>query len=160
MKYVTSCISPVGRLYLEASQMGLQRITLATGIVEDQPNALLIEVVAQLQAYFKGALKSFDVEIDFQEASPFQQKVWTALTQIPYGKTISYLDLALIVGTEKHTRAVGLANGKNPIPIIVPCHRVIGSDGSLTGYALGLAMKRYLLNHENPGAFAIQTSLF
>ena len=84
--------------------MGLQRITLATGIVEDQPNALLIEVVAQLQAYFKGALKSFDVEIDFQEASPFQQKVWTALTQIPYGKTISYLDLALIVGTEK-TRA-------------------------------------------------------
>lgn len=160
MNYVTSCISPVGRLYLEASQMGLQRITLATGIVEDQPNALLIEVVAQLQAYFKGSLRTFDVDLDFQEASPFQQKVWTALTQIPFGKTISYLDLALKVGTEKHTRAVGLANGKNPIPIIVPCHRVIGSDGSLTGYALGLPMKRYLLNLENPWAFAIQTTLF
>ena len=160
MKYVTSCISPVGRLYLEASELGLQRVTLASGIVEDRTNDLLIDVVAQLQAYFKGALKTFDVDLDFQEASPFQQKVWTALTQIPFGKTISYLDLALKVGTEKHTRAVGLANGKNPIPIIVPCHRVIGSDGSLTGYALGLPMKRYLLNLENPGAFAIQTTLF
>ena len=74
----------------------------------------------ELQAYFKGALKAFDVELDFQDASPFQQKVWTALTQIPYGKTISYLDLALKVGTEKHTRAVGLANGKNPIPSLCP----------------------------------------
>lgn len=160
MNHVSSCVTPLGRLYLEASADGLTQISLASGIVEERPNDIITEARKQLQAYFKGEIQQFDLPLDFSNATVFQQKVWTELTHIPYGKTISYLELALKVGTEKHTRAVGLANGKNPIPIIVPCHRVIGSDGTLTGYALGLPMKRYLLNLENPGSFAVQASLF
>lgn len=160
MNHVSSCVTPLGRLYLEASADGLTQITLASGIVEERPNDILIEAIQQLQAYFKGEIKQFDLPLDFSKATVFQQKVWSELMHIPYGKTISYLELALKVGTEKHTRAVGLANGKNPLPIVVPCHRVIGSDGALTGYALGLPMKRYLLNLENPGSFAVQASLF
>lgn len=105
------------------------------------------EVKRQLDQYFKGRLKSFDLELK-TGGTPFQQQVWQALAKIPYGSTISYGDLAVQIGNPKAVRAVGLANGKNPIPIIIPCHRVIGKNGSLTGFGGGLDVKRFLLELE------------
>ena len=160
MSYRISCISPIGRLVLCASEIGLTSISLAEGVVEEMPCDILLQTKAQLNEYFGGKRKTFEIPLDFTYGSDFMKKVWTELTNIPFGATISYLELAKKVGTERHTRAVGLANGKNPIPIIVPCHRVIGSDGSLTGYALGLKVKMTLLNIEQPGRYSIQTSLF
>jgi methylated-DNA-[protein]-cysteine S-methyltransferase len=105
------------------------------------------EVVSQLRAYFAGELSDFDLPLAMQ-GSPFERKVWSALCKIPYGKTVSYGHIASKIGQPKACRAVGLANGKNPIPIIVPCHRVIGANGSLTGYGGGLDLKRKLLRLE------------
>src|SRR5690606_1404800 len=103
----------------------------------------------QLQEYFQGIRKAFDLKLN-PEGTPFQKQVWKLLQQIPFGKTISYLDLAKQLGDVKAVRAVANANAKNPLWIIVPCHRVIGSNGSLTGYAGGLHRKEWLLHHENP----------
>jgi methylated-DNA-[protein]-cysteine S-methyltransferase len=105
------------------------------------------DVVAQLGAYFAGELTDFDVTLRL-EGTVFQQRVWNALLEIPYGETRSYGELAKCIGRPEAPRAVGLANGRNPIAVIVPCHRVIGSDGSLTGYGGGLHRKRALLEHE------------
>jgi len=105
------------------------------------------EALAQLQAYFAGALTDFDVPLEL-EGTDFQRRVWSALREIPYGETISYGELARRVGSPGAARAVGLANGRNPVGIIVPCHRVIGADGSMTGYGGGLARKVWLLEHE------------
>lgn len=110
-------------------------------------------VVEQLAAYFDGALTQFDVPTALL-GTPFQQRVWTELTRIPFGETITYAELAVRVGRPTAARAVGLANGRNPISIIVPCHRVIGSAGSLTGYGGGIARKRYLLDFEQ-GSLAL-----
>lgn len=104
-------------------------------------------VISQLTAYFAGELKSFDVPLAMA-GTPFQQTVWRELTAIPYGETISYGELAERLGQPTAARAVGLANGKNPISIIVPCHRVVGANGNLTGYGGGLPRKRYLLDFE------------
>ncbi len=104
-------------------------------------------VVAQLEAYFDGALRDFDVRLDLQ-GTEFQRRVWKALLQIPYGETESYGALAARIGQPSASRAVGLANGRNPVAIIVPCHRVIGASGSLTGYGGGLPRKRALLDLE------------
>jgi methylated-DNA-[protein]-cysteine S-methyltransferase len=104
-------------------------------------------VKAQLGAYFKGDLQQFDLALA-PEGTPFQLKVWRALRAIPYGELASYKDIAVAVGNPKAVRAVGGANGKNPIPIIVPCHRVIGSDGSLTGFGGGLEIKQRLIDLE------------
>jgi methylated-DNA-[protein]-cysteine S-methyltransferase len=101
-----------------------------------------------LKAYFRGELKEFDLPLEMQ-GTEFQLRVWNELRAIPYGETISYAQLAGRIGNPKAVRAVGLANGSNPIPIIVPCHRVIGSDGSLTGFGGGLATKKKLLELEN-----------
>lgn len=101
----------------------------------------------QLDAYFKGQLRTFTVPLD-PDGSAFQQRVWGMLLQVPYGKTTTYADLARHLGDPKLTRAVGGANGHNPIPILIPCHRVVGADGSLTGYGGGLPRKRWLLGHE------------
>ncbi len=101
----------------------------------------------QLDAYFKGQLRTFNVPMD-PDGSPFQQRVWGMLLQVPYGKTTTYADLARHLGDPKLTRAVGGANGHNPIPILIPCHRVIGADGSLTGYGGGLDRKEFLLRLE------------
>lgn len=101
----------------------------------------------QLDAYFKGRLRTFNVPMD-PDGSPFQQRVWGMLLQVPYGKTTTYADLARHLGDPKLTRAVGGANGHNPIPILIPCHRVIGADGSLTGYGGGLERKEFLLRLE------------
>ncbi|GAC1625359.1 MAG: methylated-DNA--[protein]-cysteine S-methyltransferase [Nevskia sp.] len=104
-------------------------------------------VIAQLRAYFAGELKQFDVPLAAR-GTEFQQRVWQALLEIPYGVTTSYGELARRLGDAKASRAVGLANGRNPVSIIVPCHRVIGADGSLTGYGGGLDNKLWLLRHE------------
>ena len=102
----------------------------------------------QLNDYFNGELEEFSLKLNPQ-GTAFQQKVWKALNEIPFGKTCSYLDLSRKLGDEKAIRAVASANGKNPLWVVVPCHRVIGSNGSLTGYAGGLQRKQWLLNHEN-----------
>ena len=111
------------------------------------------DAVAQLEAYFAGELTDFDVDLRL-EGTPFQQQVWAALQEIPYGETWSYGELADHIGKPGAARAVGLANGRNPVGIIVPCHRVIGADGSLTGYGGGLDRKRLLLELE-AGVLAI-----
>ncbi len=105
-------------------------------------------VKKQLDDYFQGRLKIFDLGLSLQ-GTDFQKKVWHALTQIPYGKTISYGELAQRIGNPKACRAVGLANGKNPIPIIIPCHRVIGKNGKLTGFGGGIPVKQHLLELES-----------
>jgi methylated-DNA-[protein]-cysteine S-methyltransferase len=105
------------------------------------------EVIAQLEAYFAGELRRFDLPLA-PEGTPFQREVWSALTAIPYGETVSYGELARRLGRPAASRAVGAANGQNPIPIVIPCHRVIGADGSLTGFGGGLAIKRRLLDLE------------
>jgi methylated-DNA-[protein]-cysteine S-methyltransferase len=154
--------SPFGHFIIYGDEQGISRLALSSEVTEDYPNAMLLEAKKQLDAYFSKELKVFDLPFNFEAegGTPFMIAVWTQLTKIPYGKTISYLDLARKVGTDKHTRAVGMANGKNPIPIIVPCHRVIGSNGSLTGFALGLDMKKQLLHHEMPATTGVQASLF
>ncbi|MCB0153440.1 MAG: methylated-DNA--[protein]-cysteine S-methyltransferase [Anaerolineae bacterium] len=107
----------------------------------------LTECVRQLDDYFAGELSEFELALD-PDGTDFQKAVWQQLTTIPFGKTVAYLDIARGLGNEKAVRAVGAANGQNPISIIIPCHRVIGSDGSLTGYGGGLWRKAWLLKHE------------
>lgn len=148
--------SPVGRLTLVASDKGLtailwenekaNRVPLAE-MHEDAQHPVLRETMRQLQEYFAGTRKSFSVPLDFQ-GTEFQKKVWNALLTIPFGETRSYADIANQVKSPKAVRAVGAANGKNPISIIAPCHRVIGSNGDLTGFAGGLAAKTLLLSLE------------
>lgn len=117
---------------------------------------VLEEAVSQLQEYFDGKRTDFDLKLN-PKGTDFQQKVWKSLLEIPYGKTISYMDQTKKLGDVKAIRAVASANGKNPLWIVVPCHRVIGTNGSLTGYAGGLSRKKWLLEHENPST---QQSLF
>ncbi|MEX2260958.1 MAG: methylated-DNA--[protein]-cysteine S-methyltransferase [Bryobacteraceae bacterium] len=152
MRYRT--IEPVNGmpLHLTASPRGLRAIRF--GISEngalngDELDPFLEETAAQLTAYFEGRLTRFDLPLDL-EGTSFQKRVWNALRAIPYGETISYAQLAEIAGSPKGFRAVGAANGRNPIPIIVPCHRVIQSGGGLGGYSCGLDVKRMLLDLEN-----------
>ena len=118
--------------------------------------AVLQEAVLQLQDYFEKKRTSFDFKIN-PKGTDFQIKVWNALLEIPYGKTRTYLEQSKFLGDIKAIRAVASANGKNPLWIVIPCHRVIGTDGSLTGYAGGLWRKKWLLEHENP---TTQQSLF
>jgi len=141
--------SPVGRLLLAGDEKGLRKLLFAgnpePGWREDP--AALAEPVRQLRAYFAGELHNFELPLA-PEGTPFQLRVWRELCRIPYGQTISYGELARRVGSPKASRAVGLANGANPISIIVPCHRVIGSNGKLTGYGGGLKNKEWLLGLE------------
>jgi len=113
-----------------------------------------------LRSYFAGELRAIDTIPVKPAGTPFQQEVWLALRQIPCGTTISYAELAIQIGRPKAVRAVGLANGSNPIPIVVPCHRVIGSDGSLTGYGGGMERKRWLLEHEKCAGAVSQKKFF
>ena len=147
--------SPVGPLLLAGSSDGLKRVSFATGKHATRldpewrkQDSAFIEVIDQLNSYFAGERTTFDLPLVL-EGTAFQKKVWTALQEIPYGETISYKELAETVGTPKAVRAVGAANGANPIPIIIPCHRVIGNDGSLTGFGGGLPLKRKLLELES-----------
>ncbi len=110
-------------------------------------HAVLDQAVEQLAEYFAGERVDFDLPLD-PDGTPFQKKAWDALVKIPFGETISYGEQAVMLGDKNKSRAVGAANGKNPIPIVVPCHRVVGSNGHLTGFAGGLNMKAWLLDHE------------
>ena len=123
---------------------------------QDKNNGLLNKCQQQLNEYFEGTRREFDFPIQ-QKGTPFQQKIWAALLEIPYGKTISYLELSKRTGDTKAIRAVGTTNGKNQLSIIVPCHRVIGSHGDLTGYGGGLWRKKWLLQHEGKFAHGVQT---
>jgi methylated-DNA-[protein]-cysteine S-methyltransferase len=118
-----------------------------------QPDSPVRQACRELKEYFEGTRKSFDVPV-MLNGTAFQVKAWRALLKIPYGKTRTYQQQAVKVGGAEKARAVGMANGKNPIPIIVPCHRVIGKDGSLTGFGGGLDTKRYLLDLESQDLFA------
>ncbi len=147
----THLTSPIGPLLLVSDEAGLRQINFsqngrrapAQPDWKEDPTALR-EVVLQLSAYFAGEIEQFDLALA-PEGTPFQQKVWDELQTIPYGATISYGDLARRIGNPNASRAVGLANGSNPIPIVIPCHRVIGSNGKLTGYGGGLPIKEKLL---------------
>ena len=150
--------TPVGKLKLVASDRGLvailwendrpHRVRLSE-LVENPQHPILVETERQLAEYFAGKRQDFDISLDMR-GTPFQKNVWEALLAIPFGETRSYGQLARQLGNPNATRAVGAANGRNPISIIVPCHRVIGSSGSLTGFAGGLDTKSRLLDLENP----------
>ena len=150
--------TPLGVAKLEGDENGLQAITVLN--TEEALTKIIPEVledaVYQLREYFEGQRGKFALELNPQ-GTDFQKRVWDALLEIPFGKTVSYLDLSKTLGDVKAIRAVAAANGKNPLWIVVPCHRVIGSDGSLTGYAGGLHRKKWLLEHESP---VKQQSLF
>jgi methylated-DNA-[protein]-cysteine S-methyltransferase len=150
----TSMESPIGELTLTAVDgvlngvhMNEQRHTPRLPADSRRDDAGLAHAVAQLRAYFSGELTDFDLPIAMH-GTEFQRSVWAGLCEIPYGETISYGELARRMGNAKASRAVGLANGRNPLAIVVPCHRVIGADGSLTGYGGGLDRKVWLLEHE------------
>ena len=156
---ITYCFmeSPVGSLGIAAEEDGLCALQTADSFhrylndierpLEDNKNPILLRAKSQLQEYFDGTRQDFDLPLSWQGTN-FQNQVWSALCQIPFGEIRSYQEQAKFIGNPKAVRAVGAANGKNPIAIVVPCHRVIGSNGSLTGYAGGLAMKRFLLDLE------------
>ncbi len=144
-------VSPVGELLLESDGQhltGLYFLEEGHGILPDNEKAEVFSLCkAQLDAYFAGRLKVFTLPLRL-EGTPFRQKVWQALQHIPYGATQSYKDVALAIDQPLAMRAVGGANHHNPVSIIVPCHRVVGADGSLTGYGGGMWRKEWLLNHE------------
>lgn len=148
--------SPVGSLKIVVREQFLAAILWENGkpnrirldeMIEDKKDPLLLETEKQLNEYFSRKRKIFDLPIEVF-GTPFQEDVWNGLRQIPYGETWSYKDLAIKVNNPKAVRAVGSANGRNPISIIVPCHRVIGSDGSLSGFAGGVSRKKILLDLE------------
>ena len=149
--------SPLGITKIVGDASGISIISILSegGVSKKIPNELK-ECVTQLQEYFDRQRNHFDFKMNPQ-GTDFQQRVWQELLNIPYGKTMSYLDLSKKLGDVKAIRAVASANGKNPLWIVIPCHRVIGTDGSLTGYAGGLWRKKWLLEHESPSP---QQSLF
>ncbi len=151
--------SPVGKIEIVGADLGIVSVvfldTEEVEISENIPSALA-EVVFKLQQYFKGERRNFSVKLSMK-GTDFQKRVWKELQKIAFGKTLSYQQIANQLGDPKVIRAAAAANSKNPISIIIPCHRVIGSDGSLTGYAGGLHRKKWLLEHENPSS---QKSLF
>ena len=162
MNRFTYAESPIGRILLTSDGTALTGLytnaehrppRLGADWVEDSTTTPLAETVRQLAEYFLGSRRDFDIPLSLQ-GTVFQLRVWRMLTQIHYGETCSYGDLARRLDNPSASRAVGLANGRNPISIIVPCHRVIGADGSLTGYGGGLERKRWLLAHEGLHGFA------
>ncbi|MGB5444209.1 MAG: methylated-DNA--[protein]-cysteine S-methyltransferase [Psychromonas sp.] len=155
MIHYTYYQSPIGKLTLQANDQGLLGVWFETQTTQpdnlgafDENHPVLLQAIQQLVEYFSGKRESFSLPIAATGTS-FQQQVWHALATIPYGQTWSYQQLANAIGNPKAVRAVGLANGKNPISIIVPCHRVIGKNGKLTGYAGGIERKQALLKHES-----------
>lgn len=141
--------TPIGVLKLSSDEQHLQSISFDAEFVErvTQIPGVLIKAQQQLEEYFSGKRQTFDLPID-PEGTEFQRHVWSQVTAVSYGSTKSYLEIAREVGTANSCRAVGMANGRNPLPIIIPCHRIIGQNGKLTGYAGGLERKKWLLLHE------------
>jgi methylated-DNA-[protein]-cysteine S-methyltransferase len=149
--------TPLGIATIIGDENGISVISVSDeGEVSKTIPTILQDTVLQLNDYFEGKRNDFDFKLN-PKGTDFQQKVWKGLLEIPFGKTMSYMDLSKKLGDVKAIRAVASANGKNPLWIVVPCHRVIGTDGSLTGYAGGLWRKKWLLEHENP---TMQQSLF
>ena len=149
--------TPLGITKILGDENGISVISVSDeGEISDTIPVVLQETVSQLNDYFEGKRTAFTFKMN-PSGTEFQRKVWQALLEIPFGKTMSYLELSKKLGDVKAIRAVASANGKNPLWIVVPCHRVIGTDGSLTGYAGGLWRKKWLLEHENP---TTQQSLF
>jgi len=145
-KYIST---PLGCLKIICNETALLSISFEE-MAEDNsqnPPQILLETLIQLEEYFTGQRKVFSLKLN-PSGTTFQKEVWKWVEKVDFGKTESYLTIAKQTGSEKNTRAVGMANGKNPIPIIIPCHRIIGTNGKLTGYAGGLPNKRWLLQHE------------
>ncbi len=141
--------SPIGMLMLGSDEKNLKSISFDAEVVEngsDMPDILLL-AQKQLEEYFSGVRQQFDLTID-PDGTDFQRQVWAKVAAVNFGATKSYIEIARSLGSENFSRAVGMANGKNPIPIIIPCHRIIGHNGKLTGYAGGLERKKWLLLHE------------
>jgi len=150
--------TPIGIAKIVGDKNGICAVTVLVETIEineEIPNCLK-DCVQQLDEYFKGNRTTFNLKLN-PKGTDFQQKVWSELLQVPYGKTRTYMEQSKILGDVKAIRAVASANGKNPLWIIIPCHRIIGSNGSLTGYAGGIWRKKWLLEHENP---SMQQSLF
>ncbi len=151
--------TPLGIASISGDELGVSSISITKENVvslDIEVPASLKKAVTQLQEYFDGQRTTFDFILN-PKGTEFQKRVWNELLKIPFGKTVSYLDIAKRLGDPKCIRAAATANGKNPLWIVIPCHRVIGTDGSLTGYAGGLWRKKWLLDHENP---VKQQSLF
>ena len=162
MRYYAELPTPVGNITVVSDGASLTMVSLQPACDMDLSDAVpddtvLSEALSQLRAYFDGRLREFTLPLA-PAGTPFQQRVWSALRTIPYASTWSYGQLAHAVGSPGSARAVGAANGRNPLAIVVPCHRVIGADGSLTGYAGGMSRKQWLLAHETR-ALGAQTSL-
>jgi methylated-DNA-[protein]-cysteine S-methyltransferase len=157
--YFARVEAPVGELLLAATERGLCRLQLSGALPPPAKDEFWVEAPErlrhceeQLRRYFQGKLREFHCDLDLR-GTPFQIRCWQALQRIPYGTTCSYAELARAVGLPRASRAVGQANHRNPVAIIIPCHRVIGADGSLTGYGGGLEMKRKLLRLEGVAMF-------
>ena len=164
--YYCTVSTPIGALLLAGTPEALHRVHFQSGPHPlrperdwEQSEKPFRETIRQLKAYFAGQLREFDLPL-VPEGTAFQRKVWRALQTIPYGRTISYGDLARRIRQPTASRAVGAANGQNPIPVIIPCHRVIGANGSLTGFGGGLPVKRQLLALEGSLPERSQSDLF
>lgn len=150
MRFETCYVSPIGNIYISEQHgkiCGINYTKPQNYTTTDVLSPLLQKAIGQLQEYFAGQRQKFDLPLSFNGTS-FRQKVWRALLDIPYGQTVSYLDIAIAIGNPRAVRAVGQANHFNPISIVVPCHRVVGKNGQLVGYGGGLSIKEYLLNLE------------
>ncbi len=141
--------TPLGSVFLGADSKGIAFLSFDE-CQTTKSNTLLDKAAIQLKEYFEGKRKEFDLELSFS-GTAFELESWNALMQIPYGKIISYKEQAGLLGDTKKARAIGLANGKNPLPIIIPCHRVVRSDGQLGGYSCGIEKKNFLLDLEKKG---------
>lgn len=154
--------SPIGRIVITAKAKKISSI-----IVSNEPfdfakktPSYLKECIKELEAYFNGGKEYFSMNLDWDQGTLFQQKVWQEIANIPYGQTTSYLKIAEKISTKKAVRAVGTAVGRNPFFLVNPCHRVIGTDGKLRGFAYGLETKRYLLELEKSKLYGVQSKLF
>jgi methylated-DNA-[protein]-cysteine S-methyltransferase len=157
MQFQLTYQSPLGNLILRSDGTAIEEVLFAESENQEQKSCDILEKCkAQLMNYFAGTTESFDLELQ-PKGTPFQQKVWKELLQIPYGETITYFELSKRLGDTKAIRAVGTANGRNPIAIIIPCHRVIGAGNKLTGYAGGIWRKKSLLELEMKNKPSIHT---
>jgi len=163
--------TPIGHMEISGSELGVRTAQICDGretsadsgaktVIEMLENHPVAVCARQIAEYFACARQDFDLKLDWSGATYFHQKVWAELIKIPFGRTASYSEIAEQVGNPAAVRAVGMANRSNPIAIVVPCHRVIGKSGDLTGYFYGLDTKMLLLRHENPQRFAEQGELF
>lgn|SRR5699024_788138 len=150
IKAETNFESPLGTVYVEGDDKGISQIKLfdKEELIEAEVPEILQEAVKQLKAYFSGELRKFNLKLN-PSGTDFQKEVWNTLAEIPYGSSRTYQQIADQIGNPKAIRAVAAANGKNPLWIVIPCHRVIGKDGALTGYAGGIWRKKWLLEHES-----------